>query len=424
MGLYDAVRIASALTQSAGSPQPDPPASNVLEDLPDGAELTAEEVEPDGRLAAVLDETSDFISGHVAAPETYAHAMTLIAAQTYVLPELVTTMRVLVHSDEPASGKTSVLNVLASLCQNACDATGSSYALTSRLAGAGQEGIPCPTLYYDELRIFGPGGTRNPSGVIPDILRKGYKRTATSSWSVDRSPVDFSTYSTFIVTGLQTAVPADVRSRCIAFEMHPGKPREYFDVRNAESEAKALASALGAAVKAHKDGIRAFRARGIHPKLEGRRLEIWEGVFAVAAMAGQEWLNRAHTCFCELALDETDQPILTPRQMVIRDLAQVLPGMTLLKGGFVGGRSLVDELKRMDDRPQYDGRSDIQLGRLISDSLPFRSEQRRFGTGDNVVKVRGYLADAILEAWDAIKPDDIGDVLVPGESDPFEVTDE
>jgi hypothetical protein len=419
MGLYDAVRIASALTQSAGSPQPDPPATNVLEDLPDGAELTAEEIEPDGRLAAVLDETADFVSRHIAAPETYAWADALVAGQTYVLDQLPTTMRVLIHSDEPGSGKTQHMQILASLCQNPCDCTGSSYALTARLAGAGQENIPCPTLYYDELRIFGPGGTRNPSGVIPDILRKGYKRTATSSWSVDRSPVDFSTYSTFIITGLQTAVPSDIRSRCISLEMHPGRPREYFDVRNAEAEAKALAGALGAAVKVHKDRIRAFRARGIHPKLEGRRLEIWEGVFAVAAMAGQEWLNRAHTCFCELALDETDQPILTPRQMVIRDVAQVLPSMTLLEGGFAGGRALVDELKRLDG-DRYDGRSDIQLGRLISDSLPFRSEQRRFGG----VKVRGYQAAAILEAWDAIKPDDVGDVLVPGESDPFEVSDD
>lgn len=416
--LLDGVRIAS---HAAGTPKADdkPPATNVPGDLPDGEEtITAGEVEADTRLADVLGETADFIGRHIAAPDTYAWAMALIAGQTYVLSELVTTMRVLIHSDEPASGKTSAMNVLASLCQNPVDTTGSPYALTSRLAGAGQEAIPCPTLYHDELRIFGPGGTRNPTSNLADILRKGYKRTATSSWSVDRSPVDFSTYSTFIITGLQTAVPADIRSRCIAFEMHPGKPREYFDARNAEAEAKALAGALGAAVKAHRDDIRKFRARGIHAKLEGRRLEIWEGVFAVAASAGQEWLNRAHTCFCDLALDETDQPVLTPRQMVIRDLAEVLPSMVLLKGGFVGGRALVDELKRLDDRPQYEGRSDIQLGRLISDSLPFNSEQRRFSDQ----KVRGYLAERIFAAWDSIRPDDTGDVLIPGEDDPFEPT--
>jgi hypothetical protein len=379
---------------------------------------TLDGIEEDTRLAEVLDETAVFIDRHVVEPETYRWAKALIAGQTYVLPELVTTMRVLIHSDDHASGKTVAMNVLAALCESPVDTTGSSYSLTSRLAAAGQENVSCPTLYYDELRIFGPGGTRNPAGVLPDILRKGYKRTATSSWSVDRSPVDFSIYSTFIITGLQTCVPADIRSRCIAFEMHPGKPREYFDARNAESEASTLAAALGAAVKARREDIRKFRARGIHPKLEGRRLEIWEGVFAVAAAAGQEWLNRAYTCFCDLALDESDQPVLTPRQETIRDLARAIPEMTLLKGGFAGGKALADELKRTDS-PLYDGKSDAQLACMIRDSLPFPSEQRRFGD----VRVRGYVASMIVAAWENLRPAATGDVPLPEEMNPFDVTD-
>jgi len=350
----------------------------------------------------LLDGIASFIGEYVVAGPEQIDAMTLIAAQTFALDVLPSTMRVLFYSDREASGKTSAMEVLGSLCCNPMDATGTRYALRAGLAANSTESGAPMTLTYDEIRtVFGEAGMAG-GNEVGDIIRKGYRNGARTAWSVNRTRVEFSTYGTFLMTGLGTSVPRDVRSRCIAFEMEQGTPERYFSVREGEAEAAGWAESLAQWVTSWKPEIGDFRARGLHPKLEGRHLEVWEGCLAVAAAAGPAWLKRGLSAFAALALSAPDVPVLTPDQRLLRDLAgAVASPMPLEAGGtFAGGLTLLDELRRLDD---YAGQSEVSLARHIGRVMSYMgypTQQRRFTDR----RVRGYNVADITAAWEKVRP--------------------
>lgn len=368
------------------------------------------------KIPTPLDECARFQGRYVYATPAMIDAMTLVSAVTWVADRdtFATLPRCLWWSEWEESGKTNAMNVTASLSYDPVDLNGTSYAMRSKIARAGTEGRPCPTLFYDEIsKVFGKAGTRGDSHPVAHILTKGYKSKATDSWSVDRSDVSFSIFSVFMMTGLRTAVPRDIRTRCILFPMEPGTPREYFDARDAEREAELLAASLSVWVRSKRDEIKAFRVRRLGiPRLTGRRAEVWEALFAVANAAGPEWLNRCYTAFCELALDEAENVPLTPEQTLIRDLAAI----ALHEGTpFIGGYVLADELSRMDS-PLYAGLTQHQLACKIREALPFPSRQ--------VDRKRGYFATDLVALWDAIKPEDDEVTFAESEAGPFDVTDD
>jgi hypothetical protein len=360
----------------------------------------------------ILDDAHDFLADHIAATPEQIDAMTLHDFATHAISYGVTFPRVLFTSNEAESGKTHAMMVNVSLCANPMDTSGTSYAFQSGLMEATNEPEkPTPTLYRDEISdVFGKAGLSGNNNPIAEILRKGYKRGATRSASVNRVKTEYNIFTPFLMTGLRTAVPTDIRTRCIVLTMTPGKPRKYYDVRESEPYARSLNSAIAATVKAHKAELTRFRARGIHPKLVNRKLEIWEPLFAVAyVLGGQAWLNRATRAFAAIALDESDVIPLTPRQIVTRDVAGVA---ALSDERFITSGQLTDELLRSDE-PLYDGRTEHSLACLIRDTVDARSGKVTM----NGQQVRAYRTADLLAAWEAIKPAELDDVDMPDEID-------
>ena len=379
--------------------------------------------------ACILDEVAGFVGAHVCATQAQTDAMVLYAAATHALTAFPAFGRMLFTSLDEASGKTRAMEVAVALSANPQDASGTPYALQSELAASANEPEkPVPSFYYDEIGgVYGEAGlNRGANKTLDDVLKKGYRAGASSSWSVNRTKQSFSIFTPFLMTGLRTSIPRDIRSRTIVIQMHPGTPQRYFDVREAQPHATALAEALGAAVKSRMPEMTAFRARGIHPRLRDRKLEVWEPLCAAAyILGGQRWLNRCVTAFRDLALAQSDVIVLTPRQQVIRDVAAVTAASdrkhALEDGsGFIGGLVLTDELRRLEN-PLYASRTEASLAQLISDALPMSTIQLTVSGGK---RVRGYYEADILAAWDKIRPEDPEDAEIPGEVNPFEVDDE
>ena len=398
-----------------------------------GEQIDGEDFTP-GDLKFVLDETADFVSRHVSCSQAQADVMTLYAGTTYVIKAFPTLGHMLFAGETEACGKTVAMMVTAALCANPLDASGTSYALQSALAAASNAPEQLtPTLYYDEISsVFGRSGLAASRDPIAEILRKGYKAGATRAWSVNRTSENYSIYTPFLMAGLRNAVPRDIRTRCIVVIMRAGTPGAYFDAREAEPEARDLAACLGEAAASRITEIAAFRAKGIHPQLRDRHMEVWEPLFAVAyILGGQEWLNRCLAAFRELALAGAAQVNLTPKQKTIRDIAEVTAASErrfVLEDGteFMGGKILRAELLAMDGkRPpaeqRYRGRTDASVGQLITDALPMASIQVTVSEGR---RVRGYYADDIALIWDKIRPDDPEDAVIPEEIDPFGDDDE
>jgi Protein of unknown function (DUF3631) len=372
----------------------------------------------------ILDDCLKFISDHEAATDAQRVAQVAYAAATWAMREHVTMGRMLFTSEAEASGKTLAMMITASLCAAPLDASGTQFAMKSALAAAANEPErPVPTLYRDEISdVFGRSGLGG-SGASPvaDYLRRGYKRGPTDSHSVNRVAEYFSVFTPFLMTGLRTAVPRDIRSRCIVIRMEQGTPRKYFDAREAEPFAALLAESLGGEVKRHSKAIGSFRALGLHPKMTGRKLEVWEPLCAVAyAVGGPRWLSKVVRAFTELALDAGDVRSLTPSETVLRDVAGIAEAYREATGlQFVDGLVLADELRHIGG-PLYDGRSDVSLAKLASESLPFNSEQRTV----NGRKVRGYPVSALAAAWEAARPVPAADLEPAEEVNPFACDDE
>lgn len=371
----------------------------------------------------VLDDAYDFMDGYLVANDAQKVAMVLYAAATHVMREHATFGRMLFTSEREESGKTMAMMVTASLSSNPLDAEGTQYALQSALAAVANEPEkPVPTLYLDEVSdVFGKSGLNSAKGKIATIARKGYKRGATDAWSVNRVNEKFSIFLPFLMAGLGTAVPRDIRSRSIVIRMEPGKPRRYFDVREAEPYAEQLQAALASQVRNHAREIGQFRALGLHPRMVNRKLEVWEPLAAVAyTVGGQRWLNRCLAAFSELALGQSEAVILTPAQQVLKDVAFIAAQHRALTGeAFVGGLVLADELGRMSS-PLYEGRTAASLACLIRDSVPLDSEQRTTPSG----RVRGYPVQSLLEAWDSVRPVVPDDAELAEEVNPFAVPDD
>jgi hypothetical protein len=395
------------------------------------AESAAEQKEA-ANLPRMLSESARYLGSYIAATPAQIDTLTLVAAVTHVTdPQtLVSVPRVLFTAKEPEAGKTHSAKTTLSLCYNPMDTTGTWYGVQSGIAEQAQQGRQCPTFFRDEISgVFGDNGLGRSAPQLADIIRQGYLSDATCAWSVNRQRVEFSTFSVFLMTGLRSAVPSDVRTRCIVINMAPGEPPQYYDLRDARDRAKKLAMALGRSVRGNRDFIREFRVRTIgHPKLVKRRGEVWEPLFAVAAAADAqsgtgEWKTRALAAFLEVALDENDQMTLSPDQEIIRDVAaaaELIELRTWRGEPFAGGKALREALRELDD-DAYGRLSDDVLGCRMRDALtdehgdPLRSVQVRFGNR----LVRGYLVKDLLGAWDAIRPGDASEFELAEEPDPF-----
>ena len=369
----------------------------------------------------ILDEVCDFVSDHLKVASTQADAITLYAASTHALPGLVTIGRMLFSAEVEEAGKTLAMEIAAALSDNPQDAAGSSYALQSALAAAAAAPEKHhPTFYYDEIGgVYGESGlNRGGNAVLDQTLKKGYRISGKSSWSVNRTKQEFSVFGGFYMTGLKTAIPRDIRSRTIVIEMKPGKPGRYYDIRESVPQAQELQEALNSQVLAVTRQIGAFRGRGLHPRLTGRKLEVWEPLLAVAwVMGGQRWLNRALTAFLDLALSESDEVKLSPRQRVLKDMNDLL-GTAFAGKRFIGGLDLADELRHLPD-PLY-GRTPNGIARLVADCMrPVEPRQERFGSEK---RVRGYRAADIRRLWEQVKPEETEDAELAEEDNPFAVT--
>lgn len=388
-------------------------------------EVTKEE--PAQEPAPILNEIRDYYADYVVADREEITASILFAGVTWAQQVLYTIPRFLYTSEESGeeeTGKTTAMNVTAALSASPEDATGSYAALRSALAEVSNTPEnPLRTWTYDAIdaTVFGESGmNKGSNATLVKLLERGYKRGATDSISVRGSKKKIPLFFPVIMTGKGVSLPRDIRSRTIVVRMTPGKPRKYFTAREAEPEARKLAAALGREVSKHLAQIGDFRGLGLHPRLDARKLEVWEPLFAVAdALGGQEWLNLCRDAFEKLALN-SGALALSPRQEILRDIDGLLDSMAFeLPNGriFAEGRALADELIRRDN-PDYRSRTLLGMAAAIAKAMPTAPKQVRIGQD----RVNGYYADDIRKAWADVRPPELENIGAAEEEDPFAVS--
>jgi hypothetical protein len=247
-----------------------------------------------------------------------------------------------------------------------------------------------PTMCVDEISdVFGKSGRQNSGSPLGTLLRLGYKWDATDSFASSHAVEEVSIYAAAAMAGRGVAVPDDIRDRSVCIELAPGHPAEDYLVREHAVQARMLRDALGQWARTNAEVMRDFRAKGLHPRLTGRRREIWEPLFAVAAAAGGTWPRRILSAYLDLALDEADIPPLTPQQAVIRD---VRDSAHLIGGERIAGADIIGALRLLGEA-LYEGMNDRSLAMFIASAMdPVRPEVMRLPDGR---LARGYTRGAI-----------------------------
>jgi hypothetical protein len=361
-----------------------------------------------------LDAARGFTGEILYAPPPHLDALTLAVAASHVLRSFDTVPRLLFTSPAGQSGKSTALDVIRLLAMSPWSSTGAtSYALRARF-----NEVDPPFIMCDEVStIFGTSGLRGQSNPIGLIARDGYRRTATLSLSADRTAVDVSVFCFLAMAGLKTAVPADIRTRCIVFPMTPVPrsvtlPRASTDP-DTEGEAQSyrmnLHNYAGALASRIADLKRSFTPP--HPLFRDRRAQIWTPLMLMAmasdqfeaerreelglpAREGPGWAQRCLTAFKALALDASDLPALLPAQMMLRDVAAIFrdSGETRMFA-----RDILI-LLRDSGEELWDTLSDRRMEMLMTEAL---------GTSDtftmNGRRARGFQAAPVLRMWERLE---------------------
>lgn len=311
----------------------------------------------------VLNSVREFITSIVYLTDEMADAFAALLSVTHVVDAFTTVPRGLVVSNDPASGKTTLaIDVPAMLAFNGWAADATEYALKAKYSEPQRV-----TLLLDEIsKIFGESGLNGRNNKIYKILAEGYRNTATLSMAVNRVATDVSSYGVAFMAGLKTAVPSDLRTRSVVFNMKQIPTGiELADSLDpsVQAEGFALRDALHAWSVLHADEMTEFALNGlrrVHPKLTGRKRQIWGPLFAVAASAGGTWPARMLAAFQTMALDASEKPVLTVPQQLLLDTADIL-----VKRGLdqIFTYDLIPLLRAIPERDAYRSMSDEYLVR-------------------------------------------------------------
>ena len=346
--------------------------------------------------AAILSAIEEFAARFIAWPNDHAGAAHAAwCAHTHLMSHWDTTPRAAALSPEPASGKSRVLEVTATLVPRPVLAVNTTPAYLFRKVSDpdGQ-----PTILYDEIdTVFGPKAKDNEE--VRGMLNAGWRRGAVAGRArQDGSTEDLPAYSAVMLAGLG-ALPDTILSRAIVWPMRRRRTDEYVEpwrIRQHEAEGHELRDRLAAWAASVSDQI--GESWPVMPEgVEDRAADIWEPLVVVADLAGGEWPERIRRSAVAAVAANTDKSVSLGVRL-LRDLREVFRDEMRMSTADVLNALTTDETK-----PWCSLRGEpldaTGLARLLSpyDVSPI---QMRMGSKN----VRGYEAADLTDAWERYAP--------------------
>jgi hypothetical protein len=379
--------------------------------------------------ASPLDEARDFAAQILWAPPWVLDVLAAVACASSLLDCWRTVPRVLATSEAGAAGKTTLLDVLALLAHNPWDATGAtSFSIRSKYIEPEK-----PFVLIDEIStIFGKSGLQGENSELGRIIRHGYRRRAKISMSVNRVATDVPVFSFMAFGGLKTAVPADIRSRCIVIPLEPVPLSVRLDMESTDPDAEALGELYAQAL--HDYARRMVPLVGQlqkdftppHPLFRGRKDQVWRPLHLVAQASDAielarwesackqaaeqgtpeperpacDWAQRIVTAFKKLALDASDLPSLNGWQLLLQYAAEwmreQLPSLPPNKR-FVFAADLRDWLRGTEEE-LFENLTDRRLEQLMTKALGPSQVLTRDGR-----TARGFMCAPAITKWEQLE---------------------
>ncbi|MEE4382037.1 MAG: DUF3631 domain-containing protein [Pseudomonadales bacterium] len=322
-------------------------------------------------------------------------AVVLWAAHAHMVKHFHTTPRLALLSPEPGSGKTRVLEVLATLVPSPMFSLSASPAAVFRTLA--EEQI---ALLFDEVdTVFSTRGKDDTNEDLRALLNAGYKRGARIPRCVGpkHEVQHFDVFCAAALAGLGN-LPDTIMTRSIVIRMQRRAPDEHVEPwrgRVHEPQGAALRTRLAA--WAADVGEQVGEAWPELPDgIVDRPAEVWEPLVALADAAGGEWPERARRACTFLVRQADDRPasfgvrLLSDLRAIWGD-AIALPTKEIIE-------RLVDGDGLDDDAPWGSIKGAPVTDRMIASIL------KPYGIKSTKVKVhgvalKGYRRDDLWDAW-------------------------
>ncbi len=346
-------------------------------------------------LAVTLDEAAAFIGRFVVLSDAQRTAATLWAAHSHALDAAEATPYLNVHSAEPESGKTRLLEVLELVVARPWLTGRVTAAVLPRRIEKEQ-----PTLLLDESDAAF-GGDREYAETLRGVLNAGYRRGGSVSVCVGQGAnISYATLSSFCpkaIAGLGR-LPDTVASRAIPVRLKrraPSEQIERFRRRDALEAAEPIAVNLAMLAEQHIDLL--SYARPLIPEgLGDRAADVWEPLLAIAELAGDAWTERARTAAVELATGQEAED----RSAGVRLLADTRAVFETVGDDRLSSAALVSRLNELPEAPWAEwskgrGLTQNALAKLLR-GYEIRSRTVRFS---DETTARGYRLEQFADAF-------------------------
>jgi hypothetical protein len=410
--LRSAVTKASAAMNGHEPPPPPPTATEILDQLRQQIDEDALGFED---TATLLDDIVAFVSRYVSFLDpAQADAVALWICHTWAIDCFDISPRLSVQAPQPQAGKTRLLEAAASLAFRPRMWILPSPAVVYRTLDMG------PTcLMLDEIDAVFRGRNAEKHDELRAILNEGYARSGTvprmvpddekGHWKV----VEFPVFAPVAMAGIGR-VHDTLESRSIVVRLHRQSKRNRamkFRRREVEPRAKVLRDRLVLWAGVHADELR--RARPRPPKgMSDRAEDIWEPLFAISEVAGDEWRKRADKAalfFAARAADGTDDVVIT----LLRDIRTIFDAQESPR---IFTTALLERLVKIEDSPwgtwgsgrrRDPGLNAADLARMLKD-FDITPKPLRIG---EAAGIKGYERADFEDLWDRyLSPDREGGV--------------
>ena len=358
--------------------------------------------EPTGnRLAEILNEVRVFICHFVILPSEAAEiAVTLWAAHCHVLDSFESTPRIAFLSPEPGSGKSRALEVLTTLVPHPMHAVNATPAALFRaVSDLGDQ----PTILFDEIdTVFGPKARENEE--VRGFLNAGHRRGAVAyrcvGMGTSQSVTAFPAFCAVAIAGLND-VPDTIATRSIIVRMRKRKSTERVDpwrARAQEPHGHLLRDELNSLLNRYKRELE--DAEPVMPEgVEDRPADVWEPLFAIADIAGDEWPRIARNAALELLKSSGSEPSLGV--LLLEHLLRLWQD----QGNPVAlsTKDILSALVQRDETPWASIKGDPLDPRRLARLL------KQYGVTSTKVRVheevtRGYRREDLWDAWSRYTP--------------------
>lgn len=373
-----------------------------------------EEIKP----SQLLNEVSETIKRFIVLDDEEADAATLWIAYSWFIDVAEIAPLAIVNAPEKSCGKTQLLTVLGRMCYRPLPASNATLSALFRAVELWR-----PTILIDEADTFFRENYELHGMVNAGYLRDGYVLRSEATGDTFE-PRMFSVFSPKALAGiaLEKHLPDATMSRGIVFNLRRKLSNESVQrLRHANKNLfTSITRKLARFAQDYSESVRLARPT-LPDALNDRQQDNWDGLFAIAACAGDEWVKRATEAALKLSI--SDKAISTGNEL-LSDIQTILKTKSINK---ISTADLIDELCHDSEAPwsTYNKGRPISGRQLARQLKPYGifSKDIKFSYGNTL---KGFSAEMFEDAFNryiATPPEIIRYPQLPNASKGSEVAD-